>query len=161
MKLRFVGYTGFYAFEIRRVSQGFWATHAECEIDGKLIGARSYGVSVAEPGYDKGTFECELYVELEATSEQDAAFTEFVKAQVGKPYDKAAIFAMAEAFVTTRQRDWRSPDSWFCAELMCAALEHCGWLRPIATAVNHITPRDLVLVCSARHTSGNWAPAVL
>jgi hypothetical protein len=47
-------------------------------------------------------------------------------------------------------RDWRKPDSWFCSELVTAALQAAGWFtRPLATATNRFTPSDLLLVLSA------------
>ena len=40
-----------------------------------------------------------------------------------KPYDKLAIVAFAV------NRDWRSPDAWFCDELVAVGLEHAEVVR--------------------------------
>jgi hypothetical protein len=67
----------------------------------------------------------------------------FVKAQVGKPYDTAAIVAFA------LDRNWRTPDAWFCDELVAAGLEQAGVVRKLAPCVNRLDVRDLYLVVSA------------
>lgn len=52
------------------------------------------------------------------------------RAEIGKPYDIKAVFAIA------LRRDWECPDSWFCSEL----LAHCfrGLYR--RDSVSRITP---------------------
>jgi hypothetical protein len=42
------------------------------------------------------------------------AYWDFLKAQIGKPYDKLAIVAFAV------NRGWREIDAWFCDELVTA-----------------------------------------
>lgn len=69
----------------------------------------------------------------------------FLRAQIGKPYDKPGIFGFATG------RDWREPDSWFCSELQAAALEHAGICPPLFAPANKITPSGLAVVMSALH----------
>ena len=46
-------------------------------------------------------------------------------------------------------RDWRSPDAWFCDELVAAGLEQAEVVRKLASCVNRLDVRDLYLVVSA------------
>jgi len=64
-------------------------------------------------------------------------------AQIGKPYDKLAIFAFEV------DRVWRSKDAWFRDELVAAGLEHAEVVRRLAPCVNRLDVRDLYLVVSA------------
>ena len=68
---------------------------------------------------------------------------DFLKAQLGKPYDTLAI----EAFAFNR--DWRSPDAWFCDELVAAGLEQAEVVGKLAPSVYRLDVRDLYLVVSA------------
>jgi hypothetical protein len=95
--------------------------------------------------YDKGQFIRELFVDIDAAPDVCDRFQDFLRSQLGKPYDKTAILAFVAA------RDWQEKDSWFCSELQAAALVACGWFAsPLATEFNHITPRDLLLIVSGR-----------
>ena len=58
--------------------------------------------------------------------------------QVGKPYDKLAIVAFAV------NRDWRSPDAWFCDELVAAGLEHAQEVRKLAPCLNRLDVCDCI-----------------
>jgi hypothetical protein len=137
---------------IRKYEYGYWATHAEALMpDGTLLGAHADGGVLARShDYDANKFTREEYVSIRATPEQTDSFHSFLRSQLGKPYDFAAIEAFAASPIVG-ERDWQSPDSWFCSELQAAALSHCGVFPPrLATEFNHITPRDLLLIVSGR-----------
>lgn len=114
-----------------------------------LWGARSdvdagipAGVQCRPPGY--AVFSVIKHVTLATTPECGAAFWAFVKSQTGKPYDASAILAFA------LDRDWRKADSWFCSEILAAALEAAGYFSyTLAAPANKITPADLLLALSA------------
>lgn len=147
IRLRFVTGDDMVSRGIRAFEYGFWATHVETVLpDGTLLGAHmDGGVRIRPQGYDAGTRSKELVVDLPADDLMDDRFEAFLRAQLGKPYDKTAI----GAFVL--ERDWQEPDAWFCSELMAAALVECGWFAShLATEFNHITPRDLLLIVSGR-----------
>ena len=55
-----------------------------------------------------------------------------------KPYDKLAIVAFAV------NRDWRSPDAWFCDELVAAGLEHAEVVRKLAPCLNRLDVCDCI-----------------
>lgn len=147
--IRFVTGNSAISAGIRHFEYGFWATHAEALMpDGTLLGAHINGGVLARPrDYDKGSFTRELFVEVPATAAQTFAFGAFVRSQIGKPYDGLAIAGIA------LERDWQSPDSWFCSELMAAGLcdpDVAIFPPHLATEINHVTPRDLLLILSGR-----------
>lgn len=115
---------------------------------GGLYGARSdevggapAGVQLRAENYTEGCNVVRVTLNMSATKRQ--AFYDFLLAQEGKPYDKTGILG----FVV--DRDWQEPDSWFCSELVAAALSQCGYFDyPPAAASNKITPADLLLLVS-------------
>lgn len=169
IRIRFVTGNDWLSNAIRVGERDGWATHAEAVMpDGKLLGAHlKGGVEERLPGYDKDTMTREVIVEINVrdmvveglpledipggAEKVEAVFHAFLRSQVGKPYDTTAIAGLA------LNRDWREPDSWFCSELMAAALESCGYLPKLAAADNHISPRDLLLVLSGRIAIANAA----
>jgi uncharacterized protein YycO len=122
-----------------------WPSHVDSVLeDGSLLGARlEGGVQVRPPGY--ATFSRVLVVRLPTSPAIAAAYYDFLSHQVGKRYDVAGIAAFVAG------RNWRTPDSWYCSELVAAALEAAGYFAaPLATPSNRITPADLLLVLSGR-----------
>jgi hypothetical protein len=73
---------------------------------------------------------------IPCTVEQAEKVVAFCRTTIWKPYDWRAIINMG-----LQDRDWRSPDSWFCSEQNMAALE-AGDLAhiPANEPVNRITP---------------------
>lgn len=145
--IRFVGCRDFISDNIRRCEYGFWATHVEAQFADGYLGAHFVGgVEVRPIGYDTGKFFRQQFVEL---SVNEQLFEGFLRSQVGKLYDTLAI----SSFVTGR--DWQAPDSWFCSELIAAALIACGYFSSqLADHVSKITPRDLLLIISGRQNTG-------
>ncbi|MGD1213089.1 MAG: hypothetical protein ABR973_17315 [Candidatus Acidiferrales bacterium] len=146
IQLRFVTCNDPVSASIRLGEYGFWASHVEAVMpDGTLLGAHYDGGVQARPkGYDAATVERERIVDLPCDDATEQKFLAFLRDQLGKPYDLRAIVALVA------ERDWRQPDSWFCSELQAAALEACGWMPKLADNVSKITPRDLLLIVSAR-----------
>ncbi len=63
--------------------------------------------------------------------------------QIGKPFDSTAMARV----IDLNQRDWRMKESWFCAELICWALEEAGFFPyPLVQSKNRVTPADLLLI---------------
>lgn len=118
--------------------------------DGRLLGARDdicgdipAGVQVRPKNYKN--FERTRKIYLPCPPHMATAFYDFLKLQLGKPYDERAIIAFATG------SDWRDPAAWFCSELQARALEVAGWFPfPLASPVNKIDPDDLYLAISAR-----------
>jgi len=144
--IRFVKHATIASDAIALFQKDGWATHAEAQMpDGSgFLGAQLQGVVVEPVGYDKGDVLREQLVTLtDATPEQADKFYTFLHEQLGKPYDYVAIAGVALG------RDWREGKSWFCSELVAAALEHADYWK-LASDTNHVTPRDLYLVVSGR-----------
>jgi hypothetical protein len=157
INVRFVTGNDFISNAIRTGERDGWVTHAEAVLaDGSLLGAHiDGGVQIRPAGYDKATMTRELIVRLEVAANTaplaETLFFDFLQAQVGKPYDVTAIAGLA------LDRNWREDDSWFCSELMAAALETCSYLPALSATDNHISPRDLLLVLSGRIAIPNAA----
>ena len=58
----------------------------------------------------------------------------FAAAQVGKPYDWGGVVA-----IPFRARDWAKAESWFCSELLEAALIEAGRTR-FRKGIRRVTP---------------------
>jgi hypothetical protein len=128
---------------------GRWS-HVDARLQdgsGRLLGARDEpitidgvtypaGVEIRPPGYLRWA-DVEVW-RLKVTAEQQAAFYDFLTAQLHKPYDERAILGFAAG------RDWRDPSAWFCAEVDAAGLEQALSVS-FALPTNKITPNDLYI----------------
>jgi uncharacterized protein YycO len=130
----------------------FGAGHfSHCDIvlpDGTLLGARSDTIGGKPPGVqirpdDYEVWSFRVRFTTVCTDKQAADFYDFASAQVGKPYDKLAIFA----FVINR--NWRDEDAWFCDELDIRCYEVSGLLPIVYTPANKITPVSAATLVSA------------
>lgn len=146
--LQFSGNSSLTSRVIQWFGKGEYSHVDSVLVDGSLLGARSAtmsgfpsGVQIRSADYQNG-YKLKR-VSLSCTAEQQAAYYGFVMSQVGKSYDKAAIVA----FVTGSNKS--DSDSWFCSELVAAALQHCGWLKPLIAPPSKIDPDALLLVLSA------------
>ena len=124
-------------------------SHVDANLgNGQFLGAYEHkvcgipaGVQLRPIRYD--TFLKRVTFSIPVTSDQRAAWLQFLHDQIGKPYDWAAI----AGFVTGR--NWRERDSWICSELQAAALEAAGIVPRLYLAANKITPVALALAVSA------------
>ena len=117
---------------IRRITWGT-SSHVAVVYDGISYEALTRGV-VARPAEE--LFEAHGAY---AIYEVDASIRvlDFLKAQVGKPYDFNGIVGILF------HRDWQDDARWFCSELIAAAFAFDG--RPLlrATRLGRITPTIL------------------
>lgn len=78
----------------------------------EFIGVRAlFGGLVAQPGEKVDTFRIRI------STEQEAKIAEFLRKQLGKPYDYSAV----ARFVSRRKAGRSSSEKWFCSELVFAA----------------------------------------
>jgi uncharacterized protein YycO len=147
MKLQFVCGDDLTSDAVAWFSAGHFSHVDTLLDDGRLLGARSDfvggkppGVQIRPPNYS--TFTRRTVFTLAATPAQESAYLGFLHEQLGKPYDKSAIWG----FIFNR--DWREPDSWICSELQAAALEHAKLTPPLFLAASKITPVSAALVLS-------------
>lgn len=141
IRLQFVSGHDIGSEAIKIFSRG-WPSHVDAILeDGTLLGARLDGIKIRPPNYE--VFDRREVILLEASLAVEARYLGFLGAQIGKPYDRTAIAAFAF------ERDWQDEDSWFCSELIAAALVDSGWFpKTPSDPSNEITPRDLLLMVS-------------
>lgn len=110
--------------------------HAAIEIDGVVYESVAPGGVrvVSAPAY-AGRWKRAEAVAVKLSSPSDSC--EFLRAQVGKPYDWGAVLALPF------RAKWQSPEKWFCSELVYEALRVGGGLMPGRLPANRVTPRDL------------------
>ncbi len=154
IRLQFVLGSGLSSQVIAWFSSGHFS-HVDAILpDGSLLGARSdvitplgggpvvkAGVQIRPPFYEH--WKERVVMSLPATDAQTDAFLEFNHQQLGKAYDKTAIWGFISG------RDWRDPQDWFCSELQAAALEVSGRCPNLYAPRNKITPAALALTVSA------------
>lgn len=159
--LRFVTCSDFASGIIRRGEMGFWVSHVEALTpDGKLLGAHDDGgVQARAADYDAGQWTLELFVDLPATDDQAAAFYAFLNAQIGKPYDKAAIAAMGEGELSGMACAPGNDDAAFiCSALIVAGLMAAGLVKSAPSSVRLTTPRDVLQMAGALFAIGEPRP---
>jgi uncharacterized protein YycO len=118
--------------------------------NGTLLGARSDkimgvppGVQIRPASYVLAEHDLITRVVIPCTDAQQKKYYQFVTSQIGKPYDKTAIFA----FVVNR--DWTEDDAWFCSELNSAGTMACGLFKHLSQPHNKIDPGDLFFLISS------------
>lgn len=74
---------------------------------------------------------------VEVSVENPAEMLAFLNAQVGRPYDWSAIFALPF------RKSWQARDKWFCSELVAEALIAGGSNAIPRLKSYRVTPRDL------------------
>ena len=151
IRIRFVSHPGIFNWACRIAQYGFWCTHCEVVMpDGTLLGAISDGVKSRAPNYDASSFSQEIFLDVEASAEQEEVFYAFLGSQIGKPYDTWAIISFFYP-----SRDWQEFDAWYCSELLGTGLAECGILpKEMAVKFSRVTPRDLLLLISTRTEAG-------
>jgi hypothetical protein len=135
--------TGPGEFAVQYAQYGYIATHVDYAMaDNRFLGSMfPAGVHIYGPYYTRWAG----FVDLPCTADQLAAFENFLKQQLGKPYDMVDLLANFGI-----ARNWRNPDKWWCSELLGAALETVKWFKnPLAMGVEKLSPRDLALTISA------------
>jgi hypothetical protein len=138
---------------IRRGELGFWASHVEALTpDGFLLGAHADGGVAKRPrDYDAGQWTLELYLAVPATPAQQAAFWAFLAGELGKPYDMAAIEAMASGALSGQATlADNGGAAWICSALIVAALIAAGLVASAPASVRLTAPRDVMYALAGR-----------
>jgi uncharacterized protein YycO len=161
IRMQFVLGSGLSSRAIAWFSSGHFS-HVDAILpNGRLLGARSDqighvppGVEIRAPFYEK--WKERVVMTLVTDRAKERAFYDFLHAQLGKPYDKTAIWG----FVTGR--DWRDDKAWFCSELQTAALEIAGIFPTLYAPRNKITPATLATLMSDHQaaTTAYASPAI-
>jgi hypothetical protein len=149
IKIRFVTGDGVFSKIIRSAQMGFWASHIESiQSDGTYLSAyASIGVQVMAKDYDKGSGEKTIeqaHMEIPCTPEQETAYWEFMKAQIGKTYDTKAIEAMAEGvFIGVELPPNLDAGCWICSSLHMYAFVKVGIIKICPVEARLVLPRDI------------------
>jgi hypothetical protein len=133
-------------------------SHVEFMLDdGNLLGASdqgplspclsgsSRGVAIRPPNYQLFGLRRQMII---ATDKADAVIA-FVETQLGKPFDNTALHNFLSS-APPGDRNWRDPTSWFCSELVLAAMEEAGYFVPVLgksqlpVPKNRVSPNDLL-----------------
>lgn len=128
-----------------QICMPFTPSHVECVMpDGKYAGQHFQGGMVErEVGYDKSYLSRELILDLPSTPDQAQAFYDYVRGQLGKPYDWRAILDYALPI------NGHAADHAICSAVMTLALRKAQWLAwPLTVPAHLISPRDLLLLLS-------------
>jgi hypothetical protein len=151
MILRFVQGSGLISQAIvaqSKTAMPFTPSHVETLSEDGLfcIGAHIDGGIAARPaGYDKAETLHELLLTLPATSQQDRAFWDFMKSKIGEPYDWHAIIGF---LIPAHEH---TVNTAICSAVATLGLRACDWFAsPLAAPAHLISPRDLLLMLSAR-----------
>jgi len=132
-------------------------SHVDCVLeDGNLLGAsdnpyapvirgNARGVAIRPPEYQR--FAVRRNVTIRTSDRRANRFYDFCMAQLGKPFDSEALKPSVFLSPQFHNRDWRTDDKWFCAELAGRATEVAPLLDwTIPGIKNRITPADLILL---------------
>jgi hypothetical protein len=154
IKLQFVTENSVESALIRWFSAGP-ISHVDVVLpDGALLGSRSRaikisgqpysaGVQIRPPGYAKFTIVYSFTLSrIQVGVEQ--AFYDWLKNEIGKPYDTTAVWGFASG------RNWCEKDSWFCSELIGAGLGAVGIIPHLFVPSNKLTPTGLATALSSR-----------
>jgi hypothetical protein len=137
-----------------RLRENFWASHVEAVTPAgngpgpKYLGAHAEGgVQARDVGYDAAILQRELFVDLAETAPGQAdEFYAFLNRHIGEPYDFKSILGFLVPDVAAHQ-----PGHVICSALQALALRQCGWFAaPLVEPAHKISPRDLLLIISAR-----------
>ena len=141
-------------------------SHVDLVLPGEgLLGVSGKDASIKDPGgVVIRPFDAWPYMGIPKTarvqcSEEVARKTiEYVRSQIGKPFDKKALYAFLKdrAGIGNIGRQWRDPEKWFCSEVQVRGLE-VGGLFPysLIQPKNVISPNTLLLYVNPFMTEDN------
>ncbi len=141
VKLQFVREPGLASSAIAWFTEGHYSHVDAVNRHGMLLGARLDGVRLRSPDY--AYFLRRTVVQLPCTAHQEAEFWTFLEDQLGKPYDRKAIWGFVAG------RDWREDDSWICSELQAAGLEQAKVFGELLVNTWKVTPAALAIAATA------------
>lgn len=137
--VRFVAENAVTTTIIQRFTHG-WPSHCEMFWDerdgGTYLGAQPDGGVQIRPANYLTPVRIE-HVTIPLSFAQESAMRDFLKAQIGKPYDLLAVASFAFG------ANWRTPGHWFCSDLIDAPLESMGVLRA-RVPQNRVSPAQLL-----------------
>ena len=135
MKVHFCNSRHIGGFIIRLLTFSRW-NHVAIEVGGIVYeSVTAGGVRRVPAGSFPGLWEKTASVSVSV--DNPGEMLTFLNAQVGKPYDWTAIFALPF------RKSWHARDKWFCSELVAEALIADGSNAIPRLKSYRVTPRDL------------------
>jgi hypothetical protein len=154
IQIRFVTCNDLISRTIRGGQMGFWCSHVEAAVPEGWLGAHYGGGVLVRPiGYDAGIASREAVLNVFTQFKtQEVAFYDFLRSQLGQPYDMAAINDMALGVIAADAPDASADTGWICSGLIGAALLAAGLIGDLPCG-KLTTPRDVFNMCAALHAS--------
>ena len=125
-----------------KIIQGFtWSEYSHVDFimpEGGLIGADGDGGVRKRTLLEQSPIKS-IVGTVRCSKEIEDKVLQFVRDQLGVPYDWSAIFGIAQ------HRDWDDSSKWFCFEMAAAAFVHAEYQLLNAAHLNRVTGRDLML----------------
>jgi hypothetical protein len=157
VRLRFVedGPHDLVARVIRGAQMGLPWSHVEAVTpEGPYLGSRfAGGVQARQPSYDTEWVR-QLFVDVPATVEQEAAFWAFLTSKIGLPYDDIAICEMAAGALLGTVPEWDVAIAYICSAAQAAALLSAEFIKEAPAGIRLATPRDVLAMCGTLTTIG-------
>jgi hypothetical protein len=98
------------------------------------------GVAIRPPNYQVWGVRRRMIIRTDKAD----AIIDAAMSQLGKPFDKDAMYQFIGKWPT---RDWRDSGKWFCAELCTWATEQGGyWNEKLIWPKNRVSPTDYLLI---------------
>lgn len=121
---------------IRAVTWSDWSHVEVVSGPGQLTGAGfPHGVTVEARDARLALASKAALMTIPTPNEADG--TQFLRDQLGKPYDW--LGALGLAF----HRDWQEDDAWWCSELAAAAVQAAGMQLFRDGAIRRVTPQNI------------------
>ena len=133
------------SYMIRFLTWSQWSHVAIQLDDGRVVEAIWSGVRVAT--FDECTKRMSKHtiVELEKSHDETTKkAVDWLLEQVGKDYDKSALFG----FIA--KRNWQNPLKWFCSELAAMFLKMLGYRIANSKQISRVTPQMLYMIAGGQ-----------
>lgn len=136
---------------IRRAELGFPYSHVGAFLDDTNVISAHWNDGVRfRLITDESPWLNWAWVKIPCTDEQAKNHHRWLRGEVGKPYDKVAIFGLAASMALAHKTADGYPDKWICSTLQYQALAEVGLMPTIKPApLRSITPEILMWSCLA------------
>jgi hypothetical protein len=145
-----------FASRIIRILTCSQFSHVDLILPGEgLLGVSGSDKSIKDPGgVIIRQFNAWPYLEppkiarVQCSDDVARKTVDFVRAQIGRPFDKKALWAFLRdrAGAPKTDRNWRDPSAWYCSEVQARGLEVGGLFPyPLIQPKNLISPNTLLI----------------
>ena len=124
-----------------RTFEGSEYSHCAVILPGDRVIEATWNTGVRERGLESMKQDAVRFLLFDIALPNEQAAIDFATAQLGKKYDKTAIFGFPF------MRDWEETDTWYCSELVAASLEQGGFPLAGASAYHRVGVRLALEFC--------------